>query len=370
MADGIWVESQAEAWGVRDWEHSVGVELPGDLDDIVDEGRAVEIFHEVGFWESGSELEIGGEADGGIPTMGNELGVELFGHVSDTTFFADAAALGDVGLDNIEGAGLEPGLEGLAAGQDFSAGNGNAGILAQEDEIIEGIGMERFLEPGDLIISEHFRSAQSPFVVVGPESVAAAGIDHEEAVGSDGVASGADDRFVESGILSAERAPADFEGAKALGADALKMVNERLRSLHKNGGVWLDAVAVTAAEEASDWLARGLAEDIPESDVDSADGVSESSTASEPKGVLMEFFRDAFGFESIFAQEQGFEQCEGGFDELVVGEDAAPAGQAFVGMHCNEGMNTIVGFEFVGPAAFGSCAPEAGGSDLADFHGS
>lgn len=290
MADGIRVESQAEAWGVWDWEHSLGVEFPWDLDDIVDEGRAIEVFHEVGFWESGSELEIGGEADGGVPSMGNEASVELFGHVSDTPFFADAAALGDIGLNNVEGAGLEPGLEGLTAGKDFSAGNGNAGVLAQEDKIIEGIGMEGFLEPGDLIVREHFRRAQGPFVIVGPESVAAACIDHEEAIGSDGVASGADDRFVASVILTAERAPADFESAKALGTDALKVVSERLGSLHENGGVGLDAVAVTAAEEASDWLSRSLAEDIPESDVDSANGVSESSTATEPKGVLMEFF--------------------------------------------------------------------------------
>ncbi len=144
---------------------------------------------------------------------------------------------------------------------------------------------------------------------------------------------------------------------------------ERLGGLHEERGVGADAIAVTAAKETAGGLAGGFPEDVPESDIDAADGVGEGATASHPEGVGVEFFGDALGFEGVLAKEERFEDAERALDESVVGEDGAPAGDAFVGVHGEQGVDAVAGFDFVGPAAFGRGAAEACGRDFGDFHG-
>ncbi len=137
--------------------------------------------------------------------------------------------------------------------------------------------------------------------------------------------------FVERVTVAAEGAPADFEGPEVLLADGEQVFGERLGGLHQERGVGADAITVTAAEEPADGLAGGFAEDVPEGDVDAADGVGEGAAASHPEGVGVEFFGDALGFEGVLAEEERFEDAERAFDEGVVGEDGTPAGDAFVG---------------------------------------
>src|SRR5262249_30177504 len=110
-------------------------------------------------------------------------------------------------------------------------------------------------------------------------------------------------------------------------------------------------------------------EDVPEGDVDTADGVGDRPATPHPEGVLVEFFGDALGFEGVFAAPEGFEDVEGGLDEVGVGEDAADTGDALVGEDGDEGVDAVLGFELVGPAALRGGAGQADGADVADLHG-
>ena len=113
----------------------------------------------------------------------------------------------DVGLDDVEGAALEPRQERLAAGQDLAAGDRDAAVLAQQPEVVEGVGRQRLLEPADVVLGEHVRRPERPLVAVRPERVAAAGIDHQRDVRPDRLARAAHDRLVRRGARRARTDP-------------------------------------------------------------------------------------------------------------------------------------------------------------------
>ena len=56
---------------------------------------------------------------------------------------------------------------------------GTRRVLAQLREVLEGIGDERLLEPMHIVVGEHVRRVERPFVAVRPEGIAGAGIDHQ-----------------------------------------------------------------------------------------------------------------------------------------------------------------------------------------------
>src|SRR5207302_5566133 len=107
---------------VGDGEHSLRIQFPGDLDQIVDERRSGEVYDQIRRAACRRQLQVGGETQGGIPSVRNEAYAALLRHPCDPALFADAAYLGNVGLHDIEGPLLEPGRERLSSRQDLSAG--------------------------------------------------------------------------------------------------------------------------------------------------------------------------------------------------------------------------------------------------------
>ena len=286
----------------------------------------------------------------------------------DAAFFADAADFGDIGLNDVKGARLEEWLKALAAREDFSARDGDGRVFAQFDEVFEGIGNEGFLEPVDIVVGEHFRRIEGPAIAIGPVRVAASCVHHEAIFRANSFSCGSHDGFICCRVATSKGPPTDFEGAKALSFHGEQVVFEAFWFVHQQRGVRLNAFFVATAEKAADGLAGGFPEDVPEGDVDPADGVGDGAAASEPEHVLMELFADAFWFERVFATVKRFEDCEGRGNERVVGEHAAEAGDTFVGVDGDESVNAIFGAEFVGPSAFGGCASEACATDFSDFH--
>ena len=63
--------------------------------------------------ESRRELQICRQANGRVPTMRDKPHAVLLGHPGNPPLFADAAHLRHIGLHDVEGALLEPGLETL-----------------------------------------------------------------------------------------------------------------------------------------------------------------------------------------------------------------------------------------------------------------
>jgi hypothetical protein len=138
--------------------------------------------------------------------------------------------------------------------------------------------------------------------------------------------------------------------------------------LHENGSIGLHSLAIASAQQASDRLAGGLAQQIPKRDVNAADGMSDRTAASEPESVLMELLADALRFERVLAAVKWFQNRQCRAHQLIVAEDAAEPGQALIGVNRDQGVNAILRPQFIAPSAFRRCSTQTGASDLPDFH--
>ena len=87
--------------------------------------------------------------------------------------------------------------------------------------------------------------------------------------------------------------------------------------LHQDGCVGHDPLPVSAAEQPAYRLAGDLAEDVPEGDVDGADGVRGRAPAAKRERVLMQLFRHALGFQRVLAAVQRLQHGEGGSYQMV-----------------------------------------------------
>src|SRR5262249_1476909 len=127
---------------------------------------------------------------------------------------------------------------------------------------------------------------------------------------------------------------------------------------------------IAAAEQQPDWLARNFAENIPKGNVDSADGVSDRTTATLPKRILMHLLRDAFGLDRGFAHGERGENFQGAAHQRFAGENAADAKNArFIGEYRDQRVNAIIAFQLVGPAALRRSASQPTTTDLTNLHG-
>ncbi len=149
---------------------------------------------------------------------------------------------------------------------------------------------------------------------------------------------------------------------------SVQLVAQVGRLVEEDGAVRLDALAIAAAEQAGDGLVADLAEQVPQGDIDAADGVLDGAAAALPERRLPQPFRDAHRLVGAFADEQRHEQLDRAFDERLAGEDAADAAEPFVGEDLDDGVDVVVGLELVGPAALDGAAGEAGDLDVGDFH--
>src|SRR5687767_2665088 len=70
--DRIWIEAQTKAGCVRNGEHALVIQPPAADSDRVDERRTGQVFHQVGVSKRGRQLQVGGETDGGIPSVRDE----------------------------------------------------------------------------------------------------------------------------------------------------------------------------------------------------------------------------------------------------------------------------------------------------------
>ena len=88
--------------------------------------------------------------------------------------------------------------------------------------------------------------------------------------------------------------------------------------------------------------------------------MSDRPASPEPERVLVQLLADALRFEYIFPAIKRLEHVQRSSHEMIVRENAAQAGQPFVGMDGDQGVHAIVGFQFVAPASFRGRASQAG----------
>ena len=180
------------------------------------------------------------------------------------------------------------------------------------------------------MLRQHLGRPERPLVAVRPEGVAPAGIDHQRDVGPDRLARARDDLFVLLVAHPTEGTPAELERPEPLLQELLELVGQRLRLAHEDRGVGTDALEIPAAEEPADRLTRRLAEQVPERDVDGADGVGHRAAATEPERVLVEDLARSLGFDGGGAAVQRLELGERGAHEVDIRERAAVADRALL----------------------------------------
>src|SRR5215217_6287361 len=119
--DRIQVDLDAEAGAVRDRKHAVRIQLPAAGLDLVDVRGTLNILDIIGTRDRRSELQVGGQAERGVPPVRDKLDPVLLRHPGDLALLADAADLADIRLHDVERAALKPGLERLPSGQHLTA---------------------------------------------------------------------------------------------------------------------------------------------------------------------------------------------------------------------------------------------------------
>ena len=87
------------------------------------------------------------------------------------------------------------------------------------------------------------------------------------------------------------------------------------RLVEQDRAIRLDAVAVVAAQQARDRLAADLAEQVPQGDVDAADGVLDRAAAALPERHLPQLLADPLRLDRRFADQPGPQQLERAFHQ-------------------------------------------------------
>src|SRR5205085_6870937 len=161
---------------------------------------------------------------------------------------------------------------------------------------------------------------------------------------------------------------AELDGAEAAGDGGLQLVAQAGRLVEEDRAVRFDAAAIIAAEQPGDWLAGDLAEQVPQGDVDAADGVLDGAAAALPERRLPQPFGHAHRLIGPLADQQRTEQLDCPFDERLAGVDAAQADESFIGEDLDNGVDIVLRLELVRPAALDGAAGQAGDADVGDFH--
>src|SRR5262245_47693884 len=102
---------------VGNFQISLAVDLElfdGDAFNVVAGG---EVFDVAGHGHGGGQLQVGGEADRGVPAVRDHQHVVVERVPADFARLADPPVLGAVGLDDVHRPPLDPGDERLPAGQ-------------------------------------------------------------------------------------------------------------------------------------------------------------------------------------------------------------------------------------------------------------
>ena len=131
---------------------------------------------------------------------------------------------------------------------------------------------------------------------------------------------------------------------------------QRGRFVEQDRAVRLDALPIAAAEQTAHRLVADLAHQIPQGDVDAADGVFDGAAAALPEGRLPQFLADAHRLVGPLADQMRPQQLNRAVDETLARHGAADADQTFVGEDFDDGVEIFFGLDAAGPAAVDGAA--------------
>ena len=258
------------------------------------------VLEEAGVRHGADDVERGGLDDAGAPGVRHHRHAPQIGELGDAHAFGDTAGAGDVGLDHVDPSGVHEMSKAPAGDVLFAAGDASLdriGELAIAGGVVRP---EGFFHPVGTYLLETPHLADG---VVGVRP-AETDIEHQVDVVACRLAGGANEVDVEVGVAT-ERTPAELDG----GETALDQLADDLRCLvrgvwHQGAGVGADGGAMGTAEEAVDRLPEGLALDVPEGDVDAADGVHGRSLAAVVDRAAVELVPETVDLQRILAQQE------------------------------------------------------------------
>src|ERR1017187_3416825 len=238
--------------------------------------------------------------------MGDDRDGEGFGERLHLAGLGDAADAIGVELDVVHRFGFQQVAEAVAGELVLAAGDGNAAEGLECDIAADVVGDHRFFEPAKV---EGFEQRQHAARVV--EVPAHVRVGHEVDARADGFAHGAHQLHIfHHAGRAIDRAPAEAELHRFI---ALALVHfgfgaqvvERLAV--EAAGVHGDLPLGAAAEQLEDGLFGGLAHEVPEGDIDRADGRHADALAAERHGLAVHVLPEEFGIEGVFAHDDGLQ---------------------------------------------------------------
>ena len=141
----------------------------------------------------------------------------------------------------------------------------------------------------------------------------------------------------------------------------------------EDAGVGTEGLAETAAEQLVHGLARGLAEQVPQRDVDAADRVRDRAAAPLPERHLFNLLAHAFGFDGNFADQPGRHQLQCAIYQRLAGVDAAQSGQRravhrLIRHHLDQRVQVNVWLDLMVPPALGRHPAQRNRANLFNLH--
>ena len=229
-------------------------------------------------------MQGGGDEDVRRPAMRHDLHAARFSMRDAAQHLRDAADPRHVGLDDAQPAAVHQVEIGVLRRLLLARGDGRGGRRDQGSEAPQIVRRERLLEERHAGFGEG--APQIKRVVEGQWH---ADIEHDVNVVADRLADGGGGPRVGAGVL-AERAPAEFHRTIAVIAMSFRLRNGGLEArLREVAGIGLDQCAPGAAEQAVDGEVGGLAQDVPERDIYTTNGVNEGAAAAVCGGMAVHF---------------------------------------------------------------------------------
>src|SRR4051794_34993317 len=303
LRDDVHVERDAEPGPGRHLEEAVAVDRQALLcERLVDRcvRDAVLLVERVG--QHGVHVQRRGFDDPALPRVRHRLDAVLAGEGGDAHHLGDAAAAGDVGLDQVDVTALDQLPEAPDRRVLLARGDADVDRVRQLGVGLVLVGQEGLLEPEDIVhLLQLAGDADRALRVV---DVPVAGVDQDR----DGAGSGLDRRGRELDVLRrvlAERSPAELDRGEALVAeptDALAHLRRVVR--HQHRGVRAHLVALLRAEQLAHRLALRLALDVPERDVDAADRVQRDPAAADVDQAAVHLLPEPLDVRRILTDEQ------------------------------------------------------------------
>src|ERR1051326_2469005 len=115
LRHAIGIPLETEAGVVGDFEHAVLVHLGRFEEDDLDVLAGRDVLDPTRVTDRGSDLQVGGEADRGVPTVRHHQDRMIVGVLGDAELLGKAADLRDVGLNVIDCSALDPRDEPLSS---------------------------------------------------------------------------------------------------------------------------------------------------------------------------------------------------------------------------------------------------------------